>query len=493
MTMTTSPREQTVVDLRPLFDAQRSAHLREGPPPVEVRVDRLNRLLAAVLGSSDELAEAMSSDFGHRPEAFSLSADIVGAIDHITHLKENVETWMKPVSIAGSTEAGIPTEIDTVPLGVVGVVGPWNFPVSLVVHPAAEAIAAGNRVMIKFSDVGPRAGAVLSEAVAKYFDSSELVVVNGGLEVAAAFSSLPFNHLFFTGSPAVGRILQRAAAENLTPVTLELGGKNPAVIAEDANIEEAARRIAGSRMSNGGQVCLCPDYVFVQESQVDELVTALTSNFVSAYPDYSTNASVTSIVNDRNFRRVNGLVADAVAKGARAIEAVPEDQRALLPDPGARRIAPTILLDVTDEMDVAREEVFGPVLTVLTYSSIEDVIDYIASRPSPLVAYWYGDRTQSFGEFRRRTISGGISLNDFAVHAMLPDVPFGGVGQSGMGSYHGKAGFDTFSHHRAVASSEIPGGVVGMIGPSSMTEESAANIRSRIAQAHSDVLREIGR
>ncbi|MBM7413298.1 MULTISPECIES: aldehyde dehydrogenase family protein [Nocardiaceae] len=493
MTTTLQPREQTVADLRPLFDAQRSAHLREGPPSIEVRKDRLNRLLAAVLGASDDLAEAMSADFGHRPLAFSLSADVVGAVDHIAHLKDSLENWMTPVVVAGSAEAGIPTEIDAVPLGVVGVVGPWNFPVSLVVHPAAEAIAAGNRVMIKFSDGGPRAGAVLSAAVSRYFDPSELVVVTGGLDVAAAFSSLPFGHLFFTGSPAVGTIVQRAAAENLTPVTLELGGKNPAVVAEDADIEEAARRIAGSRMSNGGQVCLCPDYVFVQASRVDELVAALTSSLIALHPHYSTDTAVTSIVDDRNFRRVTGLIADAVAKGARAVEAVPEDERALLPDPDTRRIAPTILLDVTDEMDVAGEEVFGPVLTVMPYSSMDEVIEYIATRPSPLVAYWYGDNSPSFRQFRSRTISGGISLNDFAVHAMLPDIPFGGVGRSGMGSYHGKAGFDTFSHHRAVASSEIPGGVVGMIGPPSMTAEAAADIRGRIAHAHSEVLREIGR
>ncbi|GIF26712.1 coniferyl-aldehyde dehydrogenase [Actinoplanes tereljensis] len=483
-----------IEDLHALFDAQRTAYLQEGPPPADVRRNRLDRLLTAVLGAADELAEALDADFGQRPATFSLFVDVASAIGNINHLREHLEEWMAPTDVPGSEAAGLPTTIDVTPLGVVGVVGPWNFPVSLVVQPAAEAIAAGNRVMIKFSDVDTLAGAVLARAVAAEFDPTELVVVNGGLDIATAFSSLPFNHLFFTGSPAVGKIVQRAAADNLTPVTLELGGKNPVVIGHDADLGFAAERVAGSRMVNGGQVCLCPDYVFVPRAKVDDFVAHTKAAFLDLFPDYLTNPATTSIVNDKNFERVNGLVRDAVAKGATAVLGVSDADAARLPDPAGRRIAPTLLLGVTEDMTVAQDEVFGPVLTVYPYDEVTEPIDYVNAHPSPLAAYWYGDDTEDFRTFRRRTASGGVTRNDFAVHLSLPDVPFGGVGQSGMGSYHGRAGFDTFSHRRAVAASNIPGGSVAMLGPATVANPAVAEgVRAKIAEARQEALRRLGR
>ncbi|MFJ3212551.1 aldehyde dehydrogenase family protein [Streptomyces flaveolus] len=480
--------------LRGLFDAQRSAYLQEGPPSAEVRRDRLDRLLVAVLGAADDLAEALDADFGHRPTGFSLMVDVAGAIGNIQHLREHLEAWMTPADVRGSEAAGVPTTIDVTPLGVVGVIGPWNFPVSLVVQPAAEAIAAGNRVMIKFSDVNARAGEVLAQAIAKEFDATELVVVNGGIETATTFSSLPFNHLFFTGSPAVGRIVQRAAADHLTPVTLELGGKNPVVIGRDADLEFAAERIAASRMVNGGQVCLCPDYVFVPREKIDEFVDRTKAAFLAACPDFATNPGITSIVNDKNYARVTGLIRDAVDKGATAVVAVSDEDAARLPDPATRRIPPTLLLGVTEDMTVAREEVFGPVVAVYPYDEVTEAITYITEHPSPLAAYWYGDDSADFQEFRRRTASGGITRNDFAVHLSLPDVPFGGIGQSGMGTYHGKAGFDTFSHQRAVAESKIPGGLAGSMRPATVADPAVRDgVRAQIEEARQQTLQRLGR
>jgi coniferyl-aldehyde dehydrogenase len=351
------------------------------------------------------------------------SCQPTAAIGSIEHLRRNLEAWMVPYEVPASLAAGMPTTADVTPLGVVGVIGPWNFPVSLVVQPAAEAIAAGNRVMIKFSDVNVRAGAILAQAIEAEFAPEELAVINGGLDVATAFSALPFDHLFFTGSPAVGRLVQRAAADNLTPVTLELGGKNPVVVARDADLSVAAERIAAGRLVNGGQVCLCPDYVFVPRERMDEFVDKTRAAFLTLYPEFPTNPTVTAIVNDKNFDRVTNLTRDAVDKGASAVLGVTSEDEAKLPDPATRRIAPTLLLNVDESMAVAQEEVFGPVLAVYPYDDVSEAIDFVRNHPSPLVAYWYGEDTPDFHEFRRRTASGSITRNDFAVHLSLPDVP----------------------------------------------------------------------
>ncbi len=485
--------DPTEADLTALLEAQRADFLADGPPSADVRRDRLDRLLVAVLGAADDLAEALDADFGHRPRGFSLLADVASAIGNIRHLQEHLEEWMAAVEVPGSAELGMPTTVDVSPLGVVGVIGPWNFPVGLVVQPAAEALAAGNRVMIKFSDVNSRAGAVLARAIGQEFDARELVVVNGGLDTATAFSALPFDHLFFTGSPGVGKLVQRAAAENLTPVTLELGGKNPVVVGHDADIPFAAERIAASRMVNGGQVCLCPDYVLVPTSKVEQFVSEARGAFLRLLPGYPTNPAVTTIVDDKNFTRVTALIRDALDKGATAVLGVSEADADRLPDPATRRIAPTVLLNVTEDMAVAHEEIFGPVLAVHPYDDVSEAIAYVSARPSPLVAYWYGDDSDDFRAFRARTASGGITRNDFAVHLSLPDVPFGGVGQSGMGSYHGKAGFDTFSHRRAVAESRIPGGMTGMLGGPASSEEAADAVAAHVEQARQDALQRLGR
>jgi coniferyl-aldehyde dehydrogenase len=481
MTFATTSAELSVDELRALLKRQQEAFLAEGPPSAEVRRNRLDRLLAAILGSADELAEALSADFGNRPLGFTLGTEIATIIQVVKHLQDHLEEWMQPVEYPHSF---LPTTVDVDPLGAVGVIGPWNFPITLVVHPAAEAIAAGNRVMIKFSDGDVRTGEVFAKAIAKHFDPSEVAVVLGGVELSAAFSALPFNHLMFTGSPGVGKLVQKAAAENLTPVTLELGGKNPVVVGNDAVLSDAAVRIAGSRLANGGQFCLGPDYVFVPRAGLDEFVNRTRQAFVDFFPEYATDPGVTSVINEKNFDRITGLIDDAFAKGANVVVGVPEGVHTV-PDRSTRRIPPTILLNVTDDMRIAHEEIFGPVIVVLPYDDIKEAIAYVNHRPSPLAAYWYGDDSDDFREFRRRTASGGIARNDFAVQMFLPDVPFGGIGQSGMGAYHGKAGFDTFSHKRAITNSLLP--VPYAVQSVTFTEEGLSQTRKLIASVLDEV------
>ena len=442
----------TLGDLESICEAQRASFRQEGAPSADVRRNRLDRLLAAVLGVSEQLAAAHDQDYGHRPELFNLT-NIAGVIGPITHAREHLEQWMEPVVVA---DAQLPTVVDSQPLGVVGVIGPWNFPLSLVVQPTAEALAAGNRVMIKYSDYAPRSGAVFARAIARYFSPDEVTVVEGGPDVAAHFSSLPFDHLLFTGSPAVGRLVQAAASKNLTPVTLELGGKNPVVIAHDADITEAARAVAAARLSNGGQICLCPDYVFVPSAKLESFVRLAREFWLETLPDYLHHEAVTTIINDQNFDRIVGLIDDALAKGARAVLGVADDEAGRLPDRASRHIAPHLLTGVTDDMLIASEEVFGPVLTVLPYDDITQALDHVARRPAPLVAYWLGGETDDFQAFRTYTNSGGITRNSVSPlhYSASRDLPFGGVGMSGMGAYHGKSGFDTFSHQRVITSSQ---------------------------------------
>jgi coniferyl-aldehyde dehydrogenase len=469
--MTSSPSatapavDPETAEMLQLLAAQREAFLVEGPPTVDVRLDRIRRLTLALLDNADELAAALDADFGNRPTSVSLSSDVLGSLPGLPQVQAELADWMADHPIPGSAEKGMPTFVQHRPKGVVGVIGPWNFPVNLTFLPALEALAAGNRVMIKFSEIPERAAEVFARAVAAYLSPDEVVVVRGGAETSAAFSALPFDHLFFTGSPAVGRHVAAAAGANLVPVTLELGGKNPVVVARDADLPETARRIAAQRMMNGGQLCLCPDYVFVPDEAVGAFVDAYAAAMATYFPTYRENPDVVTIVNGRNFDRVTGLIEDARAKGAEVRTLAPDDELVSLPDPTTRRIPPTILLGVTDDMDVAHDEVFGPVITVLGYDDVRAVIDYVNARPHPLASYWYGEESSDFHEFLRLTTSGGVTRGDMALHFGIEGAPFGGVGQSGSGAYHGKVGFDTFSHRRTVTQSALPFGVAARSMP----------------------------
>ncbi|MET0704534.1 MAG: aldehyde dehydrogenase family protein, partial [Mycobacterium sp.] len=342
---------------------QRRAFVADGPPSADLRRNRIDRLLALLLDNTDAFVAAMAADFGTRSKAASLFTEVVGIIPVIEHTRSHVTQWMTPTKLMRAGRLfGLKAEVEPTPLGVVGIIGPWNFPLNLVILPAAAAFAAGNRVMIKMSEITSRTAALMGELAPKYFDIAELAVVTGGRDVAAAFTRLPFDHLFFTGSPDIGVLVQQAAAKHLVPVTLELGGKNPVVVAPNADIARAAKRVAAARMVNGGQVCVCPDYVFVPDAEVDAFLTTARQTLRDMFPTVLTNDDYCSCVNEPNFDRVLGLLDDAHAKGA-TIEAIAPDGE-LLPDRGSRKIAPTIAHGVDGSMRIASEEIFGPVLVV---------------------------------------------------------------------------------------------------------------------------------
>jgi coniferyl-aldehyde dehydrogenase len=450
--------------LRASLDRQRRSFIAEGPPSVAVRRNRIDRLLALVLDNTDAFVEAMAADYGTRSKPASLFTEVVGMIGVIEHTRSQLAQWMQPTKLMRAGRLfGLRAEIESAPLGVVGIIGPWNFPLNLVVLPAAAAFAAGNRVMIKMSEVTSHTAELMKDMAPRYFDATELDIVTGDRDVAAAFASLPFDHLFFTGSPSIGAQVQRAAAANLVPVTLELGGKNPVVVAPGADIRRSATRIAAARMVNGGQVCVCPDYVFVPDDRVEAFVDIARQTLRGMFPSIIANGDYCSCVNEPNFDRVLALLDDARANGARVETVAPDDEK--LPDRATRKIAPTILRDIDDRMKIAGEEIFGPLLVVMEYSRLTDVIDYVNQRPAPLVAYWYGPDNGDFRHFVRHTRSGGVARNDFAAQMIPSAAPFGGVGRSGMGAYHGKAGFDTFSHQRSVVGTDLPFSVTGTAAP----------------------------
>lgn len=456
--------ERRLAELGAVLARQRQAFVDEGPPGLAVRRNRIDRLMALVVDHTDAFVEAMAADFGTRSKAATLFTEVIGMFSVIEHTRSHAAQWMRPTKLMPAARlCGLRAEVQPSPLGVIGIIGPWNFPLNLVVLPAATAFAAGNRAMIKRSEVTSHTADLMASLAPEYFDPDELHVVTGGPDVAAAFAGLPFDHLFFTGSPSVGALVQRSAAQNLVPVTLELGGKNPVVVAPAADVRRAAARIAQARMVNGGQVCVCPDYVFVPEEKLEAFVDAARHTLRDMFPTIVSNKDYCSSVNQANFDRVIGLIEDARGRGATVETIAPMGES--LPDRASRKIAPTIIRDVDDGMKIAGEEVFGPVLVVKAYSRPAEAIEYINARPTPLVAYWYGPDDAEFRAFVRSTRSGGVARNDFAAQMIPSAAPFGGVGRSGMGAYHGKAGFDAFSHHRTVVGNDLPFSITGSAAP----------------------------
>ena len=332
------------------------------------------------------------------------------------------------------------------PLGAVGIVSPWNFPVSLALTPLATALAAGNCVMLKPSEMTPATTDLLASLLAETFDEEQVAVVTGDAEVGRAFSSLPFDHIFFTGSIPVGRAIMRAASENLVPVTLELGGKSPIIVDDGYSLRTAARRIAYGKCANGGQICTSPDYLLLPKGRMEDFIAAYLQEVDTLYPNIGDNPDFTSILNDRHFARLSGLVEDAKAKGARVIEIGTRHQGVS----HSRMFPPVLLIGVTDEMAVMQEEIFGPILPVVTYDSLDEAIAYVNARPRPLALYFFGTDKISQRLVVERTTSGGVLINDTILHYAQDDLPFGGVGPSGMGTYHGAEGFKTMSHPKAV-------------------------------------------
>lgn len=430
---------------------QRDAFTAARPEPLSVRKDRLKRVIAMMKETGEDFARAISRDFGHRSHEQSLMTDIMPSVTAAKYCLKHMDAWAKTEKRKPNFPLGLfgaKAELRYEPKGVVGVVSPWNFPVGLTIGPVAQAFAAGNRVMIKPSEFTEDTSALMKEVFARYFAEDEMAVFTGGPDVGQAFCSLPFDHLLFTGATSVGKHILRAAADNLVPVTLELGGKSPTILGRSANIERAGERIAMGKMLNAGQICLAPDYMIVPQELEDRAIGAV-SNAVSAmYPTLLNNDDYTSVVNARHRDRIQGLIDDAKAKGAEAIEVNPgnEDFSAS----NGHKMPLTILRNVDDDMKVMQDEIFGPVLPIKTYKGIDEAIDYVNAHDRPLGLYYFGEDTGERERVLTRTISGGVTVNDVIMHVSMDDLPFGGVGPSGMGSYHGPEGFKTFSHARSV-------------------------------------------
>jgi coniferyl-aldehyde dehydrogenase len=435
-------------DLSRLFDAQRSAYAAERHPSLALRRDRLERIAALVEDHEQDFVEAIAGDFGARPAQETRLAELFVVTASIRHTRRNLEQWMAPVAVPTPIYLWPGTsQVLRQPLGVVGVISPWNYPVQLALLPALAAMASGNRVMLKPSELTPRTSALLERLVARRFAGDELAVVTGGPDVGDAFSRLPFDHLFFTGSTAVGRKIALAAAANLTPVTLELGGKSPALIHADADVRTGAPRLAAGKLLNAGQTCIAPDYALIPADRVDAWIAALRDSAASLYPSFASNVDYSSIVNDGHYRRLTELIDDAVRKGARAVAL---DGSVTSAPMSNRRLAPTILVGVNDGMAVMNEEIFGPVLPIEAYDSLEQAIARINARPKPLSLYMFGGDKQARRRVLEQTTAGGVTVDDTLWHFSNENLPFGGIGASGTGAYHGERGFLTFSHQKAV-------------------------------------------
>ena len=436
--------QDVALHLEAMLGAQRAAFTRERHPDVRTRRDRLKRLLALTTENESTWVQAIAADFGERSPHETRLAECYIVAAAARHAIRHVARWMHPRHVATPLHL-LPARAMLLPqpVGVVGVISPWNYPLQLALGPVVGAIAAGNRVMLKPSELTPALSAALEQKVAQYFAADEFAVIQGDAQVGAAFSALSFDHLFFTGSTQVGRVVARAAAENLTPVTLELGGKSPALVDVDADLRIAASRLMAGKLLNAGQTCIAPDYAMVPRRALDAFVAEVRLAVATLYPSLPSNPDYSAIINERHYARLAHLVEDARSKGA-------EVHALAASDAGRRKLAPTLLVRVNDGMQVMRDEIFGPLLPVETYDDLDEAIERIDTRARPLALYYFGDDAGRRQRVLERTTAGGVTVNDTMWHFAHEGLPFGGVGASGIGSYHGERGFRTFSHEKPV-------------------------------------------
>ena len=430
---------------------QRTDFTQCRPELLSARKDRIERAIKLLKDHAEDLGKAMNADFGNRSPHQSMMTDIVGTVNFGKYCLKHLDKWSRsekrsvqfPLGLMGAK-----AEVRYEPKGVIGILSPWNFPVNLTFGPLMQVFAAGNRAMIKPSEFTGKTSLLMKRLVEENFTTEECAVFTGGPEVAAAFSELPFDHLVFTGSTATGKKVMEAASKNLVPVTLELGGKSPVFLGESADFAKAGERVAMGKMLNAGQICLAPDYLYVPESKQDEAIHGVWQATSEMYPTLLDNDDYASLVSDRHFDRLQDMVKDARDKGAEVIEVNPGNED--FGSSNARKMPLTILKGVTDDMQAMQEEIFGPVLPVKTYRRIDEAIDYVNANDRPLGLYYFGADSDEREKVLYRTISGGVTVNDVIFHVSMDDLPFGGVGPSGMGSYHGVEGFREFSHARSI-------------------------------------------
>jgi coniferyl-aldehyde dehydrogenase len=439
--------QQQIARMRRLFDAQRTAFMAAPMPDYPARRADLKRLKEVLIANRERFVAAVSADFGGRagPETM---AEILTVVHHINYCLRRLKRWMKPQRrgtslLMATTKAMVYQQ----PLGVVGVVSPWNYPIALSVGPLVFALAAGNRVLIKMSETTPRTAELMRHVLSEAFEERQVAVVLGEVETAREFTRLPFDHLLFTGGSDIGRHVMREAAANLTPVTLELGGKSPTLISEDVPMDLAAERICFGKALNAGQTCVAPDYVLCPHARIDEFVDAFGAVLGRMYPGLVRNSDYSAVVNERHFRRIRGYIEDARAKGAEVVELNPGG---LSPEPGSRKLPLYLVKNATPQMRVMQEEVFGPVLPIVGYNHLQEAIDFINARPRPLALNLFDFNAERRRRVLEETHAGGVCINDAVSQFIAEDLPFGGVGESGMGHYHGYEGFLTFSHQKAV-------------------------------------------
>ena len=445
--------ELDVQNLRALVELQRSKFRAEGEVTYATRIDRLKRLKALIVENKKEFATTTKREYNDaRSYEFSLFSEFASKVEAIDYSMKHLKQWMKaesrktnkPMNLLGGK-----SQVRYYPKGVVGIISPWNLPFGLTVAPLTSALAAGNRAILKPSEYVPETAALFAEVVPKYFAEDEVAVVTGGADISQKFAELPFDHILFTGSTRVGAQVMQSAAKNLVPVTLELGGKSPVVIGRSAKLDLAGTRLTFGKLLNGGQLCLSPDYVLVPKELEEQLIARVCHEAQSMYPNITENTDYAGVINERHFLRLQSYIDDAVAKGAKLTIVGAEQTRASKDN---RRMPLHILQNVTEDMQVMHEEIFGPVLPIMTYSGINEVPDKIEPRRNPLALYYFGkDKTEQ--EYLLSHVqSGGVCINDITLHYIQEDLPFGGIGASGMGAYHGPEGFKTLSHGRAIYS-----------------------------------------
>jgi coniferyl-aldehyde dehydrogenase len=428
-----------------ILSKQRAAFLRDGPPSVAQRRADLLKLKRALLARRPQFEAAISKDFGYRSAYETRIMEVIPLIQAVNYLRRNLAKWMRPERRRISLHF-LPgrARVFYQPVGVVGIVSPWNYPLSLAIMPLLSAIAAGNRAILKPSELTPATSNLLKSMLRDIFPEDQVAVVTGGPEIGAAFTRLPFDHLVFTGSTKVGRTVMKEAAENLVPVTLELGGKSPTLIGPDADIETAAGSVAYGKLANAGQTCIAPDYVLVHEKDAAAFIASYDATAVKLYPEGGGDLNYTSIASGRHYARLRSLLDDAEKKGARVIQS----GKSVAGD--THKLPSAIVFNVTDDMAILREEVFGPILPVVTYRTLDEAIAYINRKPRPLALYYFGSSKEDRRKVLTRTISGNVTVNDTLMHYVQNALPFGGVGQSGMGAYHGIEGFKSLSHAKGV-------------------------------------------
>jgi coniferyl-aldehyde dehydrogenase len=441
-----APAVDAVADrVRAIFDRQRAAYLTAPYPSLEQRKRKLSALHALVRDNIPAIHGAISADFGHRSRDETLLTEIMGTLKSITYARGKLRRWMKPrgrpvdMTFKPATARLMPQ-----PLGVVGIMAPWNYPFGLVLKPLISAIAAGNRVMIKPSEVTPSVAALLRTLLAKVFDEDEVAVIEGDARVAEIFIDIPFDHLLFTGSTQVGKLVMAAAAKHLTPLTLELGGKSPAIIDSRIDMRRVAKSIASGKLLNCGQTCTAPDYVMVPKDRLEEFVSTFTAVSREMYPQIGRNDDYTSVVNERHHQRLKHYLDDAAAKGARIVQVFDEAMT------DGHKLMPALVVEPSEDAAIMRDEIFGPLLIVLGYDRLDDAIAYINRRPRPLALYVFTDDRAVEDTVMANTVSGGVTVNDTLLHYTQESLPFGGVGNSGFGAYHGEKGFETFSHLKPI-------------------------------------------